>query len=253
MPAWAVRIGIAVADGLGLTDLAKAIGGIVLAVVVFALLAVLGVLLARFALLGGSRGGALVPPALGFWATGLVPQDAAAAGVPAALALAVRDHESGGDWAAAHRNGNGTNDAGLMQVNSENWTAYGLGPDPYAPEANVRAGVAILAIWRPTWRRIQATSAPPWRRTTPGPAEHRSAPPSFAPPPRGGFSTSVMRARSSRMSGPSRRARTWGRRLWRSRPWGRPARWSSSPRSPRSDTHRRWMARGGRPWCRHGP
>ncbi len=145
MPAWAVRIGIAVADGLGLTDLAKAIGGIVLAVVVFALLAVLGVLLAPFALLGGSRGGALVPPALGFWATGLVPQDAAAAGVPAALSLAVLDHESGGDWTAAHRNGNGTNDAGLMQVNSENWTAYGLGPDPYAPEANVRAGVAILA------------------------------------------------------------------------------------------------------------
>ena len=56
MPAWAVRIGIAVAEALGLTDLAKAIGGIVLAGVVFALLAVLGVLLAPFALLGGSRG-----------------------------------------------------------------------------------------------------------------------------------------------------------------------------------------------------
>ena len=41
MPAWAVRIGIAVANGLGLSDLAQALGGIVLAVVVLALLAVL--------------------------------------------------------------------------------------------------------------------------------------------------------------------------------------------------------------------
>ena len=56
-------------------------------------------------------------------------RDAAAAGVPAALALAVIDHESGGDWAASHRNANGTTDAGLMQVNSANWAAYGLGGD----------------------------------------------------------------------------------------------------------------------------
>ncbi len=151
MPAWAVRIGIAVADALGLTDLAKTIAGMILVFVVFALLAVVSVTLAPFALVsalaGGATtgGGAQVPPALGFWATGLVAHDAAAANVPAALALAVMDHESGGDWTASHRNGNGTTDAGLMQVNSANWTAYGLGSDPYAPAANVRAGVAILA------------------------------------------------------------------------------------------------------------
>jgi hypothetical protein len=151
VPAWAVRIGIAVADALGLTDLARAIGGIILVFVVFALLAVVSVMLAPFALGGALAGGATtgggvqVPPALGFWATGLVAQDAAAANVPAALVLAVMDQESGGDWTASHRNGNGTTDAGLMQVNSANWTAYGLGSDPYAPASNVRAGVAILA------------------------------------------------------------------------------------------------------------
>ena len=151
MPAWAVRIGIAVTDALGLTDLAKTIAGMILVLVVFALLAVVSVMLAPFALVtsltGGATatgGGAQVPPALGFWATGLVSQDAATANIPAALVLAVMDHESGGDWTASHRNGNGTTDAGLMQVNSANWTAYGLGSDPYAPPSNLRAGVAIL-------------------------------------------------------------------------------------------------------------
>lgn len=112
---------------------------------VLALLAVRGALLAPFALLGRSRGRAPVSPALGFWATGLVARDAAAACVPAALALAVIDHESGGDWAASHRNADGTTDVGLMQVNSANWATYGLGADPYAPAANVPARVAILA------------------------------------------------------------------------------------------------------------
>ena len=145
------------------TDLAKTIAGMILVFVVFALLAVVSVVLAPFALVscgaklasgercsaaagGATTGGeAQAPPALGFWATGLVAHDAATANVPAALVLAVMDHESGGDWTASHRNGNGTTDAGLMQVNSANWTAYGLGSDPYAPASNVRAGVAILA------------------------------------------------------------------------------------------------------------
>ena len=35
-------------------------------------------------------------------------------------------------------------DAGLMQVNSANWKQYGLSNDPFNPEKNIAAGVAIL-------------------------------------------------------------------------------------------------------------
>ena len=35
-------------------------------------------------------------------------------------------------------------DAGLMQVNSANWKQYGLANDPFNPEKNIAAGVAIL-------------------------------------------------------------------------------------------------------------
>ena len=148
MQAALVKLGMAIADALGLTELAKALAGVVVAIIVFALLSVFVVMLAPFALLGGGAGGAgpgSVPPGLGFWADGLLAKDAQAAGVPTALALAVMDHESGGQWTASHDNPNHTTDAGLMQVNSRNWSRYGLSADPYAPAGNIRAGVTILA------------------------------------------------------------------------------------------------------------
>lgn len=61
------------------------------------------------------------------------------------LFLALITHESGGNWRAFNRNTNGTNDAGLCQINSANWGKYGLTQDPYSPSQNIAAGVAILA------------------------------------------------------------------------------------------------------------
>ncbi len=146
--AWLVKIGFAIADALGLKDLAKTIALVLVALIVGALLSIFAVMLAPFALLGGGAGGAgpgAVPPSLGFWADGLLAQDAQSAGIPPVLALAVIDHESAGQWTAEHQNTNGSTDAGLMQVNSANWSRYGLAGNPYAPTANVRAGVTILA------------------------------------------------------------------------------------------------------------
>lgn len=133
------RVGLALADALGI-DVKKLVAGLL----AFAVAVVLAVIMAPALLLGGLGGGAAgVPAALGLWATGIVAQEAG--GVPPVLVLGVIAHESGGVWTASHRNSNHTTDAGLMQVNSANWTAYGLTSDPYAPAANVRAGVAILA------------------------------------------------------------------------------------------------------------
>ena len=146
--AWLAKLGLAIADALGLKDLAKTIGLVIVALIVGALLSVFAVMLAPFALLGGRAGGAepgSVPPALGFWADGLLSADAKAVGIPPVLAVAVMDHESGGQWTAQHQNTNGTSDAGLMQINSANWSRYGLSADPYAPAGNIRAGVTILA------------------------------------------------------------------------------------------------------------
>ena len=91
-------------------------------------------------------GGAGVAPSvlLGLWAP-LVATDAAAAGIPPVLELGLIAHESGGVWMATHSNNNGTTDAGLGQVNSANWAAYGLAKDPYDPARNVAVSVRILA------------------------------------------------------------------------------------------------------------
>ncbi len=131
---------VAVLDALGV-DWRKIVAWAVGGAVALTLFLMMLPLLALGALFGGGAAG--LPPALGLWATGLVAQEAGS--VPMALVLAVIDHESGGLWMATHRNPNHTTDAGLMQVNSANWAAYGLTGDPYAPAANVRAGVAILA------------------------------------------------------------------------------------------------------------
>jgi hypothetical protein len=145
MEALAARIGLAVVQALGLDRLAKsvAIGVLVLAALVLA--AGIAVLVSPFALLGSSGGApsASVPAVLGLWEP-LAAQDAAAAGLPAVLVLGVMDHESAGQWTAEDDDSDGTTDAGLMQVNSQNWADYGLSSDPYAPSANVSAGVAIL-------------------------------------------------------------------------------------------------------------
>ena len=89
-------------------------------------------------------GGVATPALLGLWAP-LVATDATAAGIPPVLELGLIAHESGGVWMATHTNRSGTTDAGLGQINSANWAAYGLAKDPYNPVRNVAASVRILA------------------------------------------------------------------------------------------------------------
>ena len=101
------------------------------------------------ALFGGGTapaapGGAALPAAVGLWVP-LATAAAEAAHIPPALVLAVMAHESGGNWKAEDDDKNGTVDAGLMQINSANWAAFGLASNPFATAANVKAGVAILA------------------------------------------------------------------------------------------------------------
>jgi hypothetical protein len=162
MPAWLIRLGWAVAEGLGLGELVRGAAWFALALLVVAVLAAVSVVTAPFRLAGSVihtvvhaiasvvhriEGTPQSPPdpRLGLWAAGLVTQEARRAGLPPLLVLAVLDHESHGDYTATHVNPDGSTDAGLMQVNSRNWAGYGLADDPYDPAANVRAGVAILA------------------------------------------------------------------------------------------------------------
>ena len=58
---------------------------------------------------------------------------------------AIMTQESGGNPMALRRDSNGTVDAGLMQINSGNWAAYGLTADPFDPARNIAAGVQMLA------------------------------------------------------------------------------------------------------------
>ena len=95
------------------------------------------------ATLAGGGAGVATPALLGLWAP-LVTTEAAAAGIPPVLELGLIAHESGGVWMATHSNNNSTTDAGLGQVNSANWAAYGLAKHPYAPVRNVAASVRIL-------------------------------------------------------------------------------------------------------------
>ncbi len=142
----------AIGDALGFDWKKLAIGmgllgsGLIMFVVFLPFLVGAGLFAGAGAVIGAVVGAAAgPPPAIGLWAAGLATSIAYPAGVPPVLALAVMAHESGGNWTARHHNSNGTTDAGLMQVNSANWAAYGLGKDPYNPAANLRAGVAILS------------------------------------------------------------------------------------------------------------
>ena len=96
------------------------------------------------ATLAGGGSGIATPALVGLWAP-LVDTEANAAGIPPVLELGLIAHESGGVWMATHSNSNGTTDAGLAQINSANWSAYGLAQDPYDPVRNVSASVRILA------------------------------------------------------------------------------------------------------------
>jgi len=64
--------------------------------------------------------------------------------IPQPLFLALIAHESGGNWQAVNQNSNGTTDAGLCQINSVNWGAYGLSDNPFNLASNVGAGASIL-------------------------------------------------------------------------------------------------------------
>lgn len=61
-----------------------------------------------------------------------------------ALMMTVLADQSQGNPAATYHDTNGTEDAGLMQINSSNWAHYGLTKNPWAVGANLRAGATIL-------------------------------------------------------------------------------------------------------------
>ncbi|AFM43616.1 soluble lytic murein transglycosylase-like protein (plasmid) [Desulfosporosinus acidiphilus SJ4] len=52
--------------------------------------------------------------------------------------------ESKGNWLASNQNSDGTIDAGLCQINSNNWPAYGLSDNPYDAVRNITVGTQIL-------------------------------------------------------------------------------------------------------------
>ncbi|KLU61433.1 transglycosylase SLT domain protein [Peptococcaceae bacterium CEB3] len=65
--------------------------------------------------------------------------------IPQPLFLALIAHESVGNWRAKNYNkSDGTTDAGLCQINSTNWAAYGLASDPFNVVRNISAGASIL-------------------------------------------------------------------------------------------------------------
>lgn len=61
----------------------------------------------------------------------------------APIMAGVAMHESGGDPRAVHHNANGTDDLGLVQINTTNlgWTKL---TDPFDPCANLTAGAKVL-------------------------------------------------------------------------------------------------------------
>jgi len=64
--------------------------------------------------------------------------------IPQPLFLALIAHESGGNWQAVNQNSNNTTDAGLCQINSTNWSSYGLTNNPFNVPSNIGAGASIL-------------------------------------------------------------------------------------------------------------
>ena len=67
-------------------------------------------------------------------------------GVPPSVALAVAKVESGFNPNAVNSaNANGTTDYGVFQINSSNLASLGISSDPLNPNANINAGVQLLA------------------------------------------------------------------------------------------------------------
>ena len=67
-------------------------------------------------------------------------------GVPASLALAVAQVESNFNPNAVNTsNANGTTDYGVFQINSSNLASLGISSDPTNAQANIDAGVSLLA------------------------------------------------------------------------------------------------------------
>lgn len=64
--------------------------------------------------------------------------------VPDPLMLSLIGWESGGNWRSVNQNSNGTTDAGLCQINSVNWSTYGLSNNPFDVRLNVSASASIL-------------------------------------------------------------------------------------------------------------
>jgi Transglycosylase SLT domain len=76
----------------------------------------------------------------------MITQAAANAGISPALALAVAQTESGfNPNAVSPTNSNGTTDYGVFQINSSNLASLGLASNPLDPQANINAGVGLLA------------------------------------------------------------------------------------------------------------
>ena len=76
----------------------------------------------------------------------MITSAALSAGVPPSVALAVAQQESGfNPNAVSQPNSNGTQDYGVFQINSSNLASLGLTSNPLDPEANINAGVNLLA------------------------------------------------------------------------------------------------------------
>lgn len=76
----------------------------------------------------------------------MITQAANNAGIDPAIALAVAQQESGFNPNEVNSaNTNGTTDYGVFQINSTNLASLGLTSNPLDPQANINAGVGLLA------------------------------------------------------------------------------------------------------------
>lgn len=91
---------------------------------------------------GGETGGGDIGNTLAYLKP--ITQQAQDNGIPPLWSIADVAWESSGNWLATNDNTNGTTDAGLCQINSVNWSSYGLEEDPYDITKNLKAGARIL-------------------------------------------------------------------------------------------------------------
>lgn len=152
MPVWLVRVGLSLLRGIfedGPTRkvLVVTLCLLLLLILLPAMIVGVGVSL-LFWSPGAANGTGIPPDRIGMWLP-LIEQEDVGHGVPPALVLGMIAHESRGNWHAVHLNSNGTEDAGLMQVNSSHWTEYGIEHDPFAPPENLSTGLDILAAGIP--------------------------------------------------------------------------------------------------------